>query len=119
MRGLRPAAACLGLILVLAGRVEAENVDTTADIRCLAAFRQARVIVKDPAQLAAVAYATLYYVGCIDGREGIIDLPARVRDETAQMNQEAARLALLSCGKLMMEKGQILIQLGLQPQPKL
>jgi hypothetical protein len=89
----------------------AEDADTTADVRCLVVALKMGSSQNSTLQNAGYM-ASLYWLGRLDGRAPKLNLEEAVIAELLKMNEDEFRLEAKRCGTILMARGQAETAMG-------
>jgi hypothetical protein len=97
---------------LFASNARAENADTTADVRCIAAAMVSIGNIQDQNIQTALKITVLYFLGRIDGREPKFDLKRHLEDQVSKMTRQQVALEDSRCGKLLSARGAAMKEMG-------
>jgi hypothetical protein len=99
------------LALTLLSVAHAQDVETAADVRCLVVgIQMSRSL--DATQHSSAMMVVMYYLGRIDRAVPGPNLEGLVANTASQMSTSEFQTEAARCGKSLIEKGQLLQQIG-------
>ncbi len=108
-KNLLIAIGMLALTATTAARAQKPDVD--ADLRCMALI-SAMISQMEPDKQGNLIAGVMYFVGHVDGIAPNIDLKVELRRVAEAMTGEIAASEGQRCGKILMDKGQKLQEVG-------
>lgn len=105
-------AAVLAATLFLAGGAQAQEAETTSDLKCILVFSLAASQQDDPAARAAGGMAVLYFIGRIEGRTPGFNVENGLRIEAVKLTGATAKNEIIRCGGALKSKGEELQAIG-------
>lgn len=105
-------AAALTASLFMTGGAQAQDAETSGDLKCIAVISIVASQQTDPAAVMSAGMGILYFIGRIEGRIPDFNIENGLRVEAAKLTSASVKSELVRCGGTLTSKGQELQAIG-------